>query len=230
MGFSPEREDPGNKKFSISKGNIPKIVSGYTNKCKKLVTLLYSRIAKTVKVNSIKEAEFTKLLENVYRAINISFVNEMKVIANGMNIDINNAIDAEILDEKFKGLQWITNRFMDNPSKELKLLVESKNVMKKSEFDYVIITDYQFFPMLLNLKQISPVKWYDAMSVPNKENIYHIQFKNYFKTNLSKQKIEYIYLIGKDKFPLDYLFKEENCVKFSRVNEILYLSNISKCY
>ena len=146
------------------------------------------------------------------------------------NANFNNAIDAEILDEKFKGLQWITNRFMDNPSKELKLLVESKNVMKKSEFDYVIITDYQFFPMLLNLKQISPVKWYDAMSVPNKENIYHIQFKNYFKTNLSKQKIEYIYLIGKDKFPLDYLFKEENCVKFSRVNEILYLSNISKCY
>ena len=146
------------------------------------------------------------------------------------NANFNNAIDAEILDEKFKGLQWITNRFMDNPSKELKLLVESKNVMKKSEFDYVIITDYQFFPMLLNLKQISPVKWYDAMSVPNRENIYHIQFKNYFKTNLSKQKIEYIYLIGKDKFPLDYLFEEENCVKFSRVNEILYLSNISKCY
>ena len=60
------------------------------------------------------------------------------------------------------------------------------------------------------------------MSVPNKENIYHIQFKNYFKTNLSKTKIEYIYLIGKDKFPLDYLFKEENCVKFSRVNEFIF--------
>ena len=140
------------------------------------------------------------------------------------------AIDAEMLDEKFKGLQWITHKFMDSPKKELDLLVESKNVMKKSKFNYIVITDYQFFPMLLNLKRVSPAKWYDAMSVPKRENIYHIQFKNFFKNNLNKQRIEFIYIIGKGKFPLDYLFDNENCVKFSKINEILYLSNISGCY
>ena len=69
-----------------------------------------------------------------------------------VDANFDKAIDAEILDKKFKGLQWITNKYMNNPKKELKLLNESKNVMKKSNFDYIIITDYQFFPLLLNLK------------------------------------------------------------------------------
>ena len=68
------------------------------------------------------------------------------------------------------------------------------------------------------------------MSVPNKKNIYHNQFKNFFIKNLKKQKIDYIYLIGKNKYPLDKLFSDQNCVVFSKVNEILYLSKINKCY
>lgn len=94
LGFSPEREDPGNKYFSISKGNIPKIVSGYSINCLKIAKKLYNNIATTVCVSTIRTAEFTKLLENVYRSINIGFVNEMKVIAHSMNINIHEAIDA----------------------------------------------------------------------------------------------------------------------------------------
>ena len=73
--YSPEREDPGNKNFTISKGNIPKIISGYSSNCLGLAKILYSSITRVVKVKSIKTAEFTKLLENVYRSINIGFVN-----------------------------------------------------------------------------------------------------------------------------------------------------------
>ena len=156
--------------------------------------------------------------------------NNSKKFMELVDANFDTAIDAEILDEKFRGLQWITNKFMDNPMKELKLLNESKKIMKKSNFNYIIVTDYQFFPLLLNLKNTSPAKWYDAMSVPNKKNIYHNKFKNYFITNLKKQKIDYIYLIGKDKYPLDRLFSDQNCVIFTKVNEILYLSNINKCY
>lgn len=94
LGFSPEREDPGNKHFSISKGNIPKIVSGYSLNCLKITKNLYDHITTTVSVSSIRTAEFTKLLENVYRSINIGFVNEMKVIAQSMNINIHEAINA----------------------------------------------------------------------------------------------------------------------------------------
>ena len=94
LGFSPEREDPGNKKYSISKGNIPKVVSGSTDNCKKITEELYKSISATVAVSSIKTAEFTKLLENVYRSINIGFVNEMKTIAHSMGINIHEAINA----------------------------------------------------------------------------------------------------------------------------------------
>ncbi len=146
-----------------------------------------------------------------------------------VDANFDNAIDASIIDEKFNGLQWITNKFIDNPKKELSLLTESKDVMINSDFNYIIITDYQFFPAFLNLKTVSPAKWYDAMSVPNKKNIYHNQFKNFFMKSLNKQKIKYIYIIGKDKFPLDYMYKDQNCVVFSKLNEILYLSDISKC-
>ena len=94
LGYSPEREDPGNNKYSIFKGNIPKVVAGYTNNCKKIVKTLYSSISKIFPVSSIKTAEFTKLLENVYRSINIGFINEMKLISSKMGINIHECISA----------------------------------------------------------------------------------------------------------------------------------------
>ena len=68
--FSPEREDPGNKNFSIS--NIPKVVGGITDKCLEAGTLMYKEIVdKVVPVSSAKVAEMTKLLENIFRSVNI---------------------------------------------------------------------------------------------------------------------------------------------------------------
>ena len=86
LGFSPERIDPGNKKFKAI--NIPKIISGATNNCLKQVCLIYEKVFSTHKVSKIETAEFTKIYENIFRSINISFVNEMKVLSHKMNIDI----------------------------------------------------------------------------------------------------------------------------------------------
>ncbi len=93
LTFSPEREDPGNKKYNIS--NIPKVISGKSNKCLNLSEELYKRITKKVhKVQNIKTAEMTKLLENTFRSVNIGFINEMKIICNKMDIDIWEVIEA----------------------------------------------------------------------------------------------------------------------------------------
>jgi UDP-N-acetyl-D-glucosamine dehydrogenase len=95
LGYSPEREDPGNKFYSVLKKNIPKIVSGMTNKCLGLTNKIYSYISKkTYKVSNIKTAEFTKLLENIYRSVNIGLVNEMKTISDKFEIDIYETIKA----------------------------------------------------------------------------------------------------------------------------------------
>lgn len=93
MGYSPEREDPGNKKFSTA--TIPKIVSGITERCLGLVDALYKHIViKTVPVSSTRIAEATKILENTYRAVNIALVNELKIVFDRMGIDIWEVIEA----------------------------------------------------------------------------------------------------------------------------------------
>ncbi|MBM6582624.1 nucleotide sugar dehydrogenase [Microvirga sp. BT689] len=91
--FSPEREDPGNAKFSTH--NIPKVCGGSTPSCLEAGLALYGQaVDRVVPVSSTKAAELTKLLENIHRAVNIGLVNEMKMIADRMGIDIHEVIRA----------------------------------------------------------------------------------------------------------------------------------------
>ena len=91
--YSPEREDPGNKEFTTR--SIPKIVGGHTEYCLEAGVSLYQQVIDTVvEVSSPAVAEMSKLLENIYRAVNIGLVNEMKVISDKMGIDIFEVVDA----------------------------------------------------------------------------------------------------------------------------------------
>jgi UDP-N-acetyl-D-glucosamine dehydrogenase len=91
--FSPEREDPGNPDFQTR--TIPKVCGGDTAACLQAGVALYSpAIDKVVPVSSTRAAELTKLLENIHRAVNIGLVNEMKIIADKMAIDIHEVIRA----------------------------------------------------------------------------------------------------------------------------------------
>jgi UDP-N-acetyl-D-glucosamine dehydrogenase len=92
LAFSPEREDPNNKDFSTS--TIPKVVGGYTQACLEAAKALYDSIVTTVSVSSTKVAEATKLLENIYRAVNIALVNELKMLFDKMGIDVWEVIEA----------------------------------------------------------------------------------------------------------------------------------------
>jgi UDP-N-acetyl-D-glucosamine dehydrogenase len=93
IGYSPEREDPGNINFTTK--TIPKVVSGYTDKCLKRTNELYGKIVdKTIPVSSPRVAEMTKILENIYRAVNIGLVNELKIVTDKMDIDIYEVINA----------------------------------------------------------------------------------------------------------------------------------------
>ena len=87
IAYSPEREDPGNPHYSTR--TIPKVVSGITENCCELADTLYQSIVDhTVPVSSTRVAEMTKLLENIHRAVNIGLVNELKIVADKMDIDI----------------------------------------------------------------------------------------------------------------------------------------------
>lgn len=91
--YSPEREDPGNAFFTTN--TIPKVVGGHTPACLEAGIALYNQVIdKIVPVSSTRTAEMTKLLENIHRSVNIGLVNEMKMVADRMNIDIFEVIDA----------------------------------------------------------------------------------------------------------------------------------------
>src|SRR5437667_1501161 len=93
LAFSPERQDPGNPNSQVAK--IPKVVGGFTPACLDRAVALYSlAVGKVVPVSSCKVAEAAKLLENIFRSVNIALVNELKVIYAAMGIDIWEVIEA----------------------------------------------------------------------------------------------------------------------------------------
>ena len=93
LAYSPERENPGDKIYTTSK--IPKIVGGVTPSCKRITKALYDQIVvKTIPVSSPRVAEASKLLENIFRSVNIALVNEMKMIFERMDIDIWEVVEA----------------------------------------------------------------------------------------------------------------------------------------
>ncbi|QDT67218.1 UDP-N-acetyl-D-glucosamine 6-dehydrogenase [Planctomycetes bacterium MalM25] len=93
VGYSPEREDPGNKSFKAR--NIPKLVGGIGPHSSSLANAAYSRIvSETVPVSSCEVAEAAKILENTYRAVNIALVNELKVLFAKLGIDVWEVVEA----------------------------------------------------------------------------------------------------------------------------------------
>ena len=93
LAYSPEREDPGNKKFSTR--TIPKVVGGLTKRCCDIAVKLYAQAIDTmVPVSSLETAEAAKIVENVYRCINIAMVNELKMVFDRMGIDVWEVIEA----------------------------------------------------------------------------------------------------------------------------------------
>ncbi|MCD6404262.1 MAG: nucleotide sugar dehydrogenase, partial [Planctomycetes bacterium] len=93
LAYSPEREDPGNPDFGT--GTIPKVVGGIDAASGEIAAALYGRIVtNVVQVSSTRVAESTKMLENIYRAVNIALVNELKVLFDKMDIDVWEVIDA----------------------------------------------------------------------------------------------------------------------------------------
>jgi UDP-N-acetyl-D-glucosamine dehydrogenase len=91
--YSPEREDPANPDFTTQ--TIPKVLGGYTDNCKRVGLALYGQVIdRLVPLSSTEAAEMTKLLENIHRAVNVGLVNEMKIVADRMGIDIFEVIDA----------------------------------------------------------------------------------------------------------------------------------------
>lgn len=93
LAFSPERVDPGNRHYTVE--NIPKVVGGVTDKCALRAEALYAAITPEVhRVSSPETAEFAKLLENIFRGVNIALINELAILCHRMGVDVWEVVDA----------------------------------------------------------------------------------------------------------------------------------------
>ena len=93
LAFSPEREDPGNKQFGLAQ--IPKVVGGTNPPSRRAAAALYAQVvSRVVPVSSTRAAEMVKLLENIFRCVNIALVNELKLLGQRMDIDMWEVIDS----------------------------------------------------------------------------------------------------------------------------------------
>tara|TARA_Y200000002_G_scaffold351359_1_gene329305 strand:- start:831 stop:1295 length:465 start_codon:yes stop_codon:yes gene_type:complete len=144
--------------------------------------------------------------------------------------DFSLAQPGQILDQKLSGLKWITPNYINNPKKELLLLLESKNKIIKEKKTKILITDYQILPSITKTLKFSPNKWYDDLSVPSKKNKYFDTYKKFFENKIKGQNIQVIFIVGenKSKYLMNH-FSDESCVYQDRINEIMLKLNIEKC-
>mgnify|MGYP006074285261 CR=1 FL=1 len=158
--------------------------------------------------------------------------NQNKKFMELVNADLNLAIAANKLDQRFGKLKWISPYYLENPETEIDLLINTKNILLNKHERKIIITDYQFFSSFLENKFASPNKWYDNLSVPNKKNKYYNDHKFFFMSKLKDNKISFLYFIGKDKHKMDFfreLIDENECITKKRYNEILIEFSIKQC-
>ena len=97
------------------------------------------------------------------------------------NLDLNKAVDASMLNEKFKNLKWITHNYPRNPELEIQNLLETINIIKDDRKAKMIVTDYQFISVILSTYDNSPNKvWYSFHVYPTKNDAYFDLYQNDF--------------------------------------------------
>ncbi len=121
--------------------------------------------------------------------------NEERKFINLEGIDINKFEKAEIIDNKLKGLKWITMDYPNNPKNEIKFIKRSLEIIKQEQKNLMFIGNYQFFSSILDKKTNAPNRWYaTGVSHPTKQNRYYNEYVNFIKNLIIKKKIEVIYL------------------------------------
>jgi hypothetical protein len=149
------------------------------------------------------------------------------------NVDMREAVDAQILDDKLRGLKWISCLKPNNPKKEISLLLEVIDIIKNDGRNKSIITDYQFISVILSLYDFSPshVWFINHVVHQDKESKYFKKYKQLFVNQLKENKIEIAYLI-KPLWQTNEVFEKGlniNCFKKIKITEILDSYILQEC-
>ena len=146
-------------------------------------------------------------------------------------VDLNKSINAIYLDKKLKNLRWITPAFSENPKKEINLLRETLNEIKKDKRIKMVMTHYQFFSLLAQENLHIPNRWYthDNNSYPLKNHKYFKFYEEHLLENILKNDIEVIYTIGDPNFEDYKVYLKNICFDKLNLNIITDIYKIKNC-
>ena len=144
------------------------------------------------------------------------------------NVDLNLAVDAKVLDESLNNLQWISPKYSKNPKRELDQLSQLKKIILLDGEKKIILSNYQLLPAITGTKTITPNKWFDDLSVPDKNNKYFNYYKYFFINKLKEQNIKNIYITENKINYITNVFGEE-CLQVKILNELARKVNILSC-
>ena len=162
--------------------------------------------------------------------------NEKRKFMDLQNINLSKAVDANLLDERFKKLKWITpSYYSKSPKEEIELLRQSIKIIKNDLNEKMLITHYQFFSLILDENLHIPNRWYfpNQTFPASKEIKYYDQYVKKFNEKLDKNKIKTIYIA--ETFPGEFNFMnfrdllKNRCFYKEDYNKILYSIKIKKC-
>jgi len=159
--------------------------------------------------------------------------NENKYFMDFNRFEIEYASEGEKIDKIFYGLKWLTPfKYYKKSNEEVSLLRQTKDFinLNKNKNNVIFITDYLFFSSITNQKIASPIKWYDDVIIPQKNNYYYNYYKMFFIDKILKNKITQIYTIGAyDSSYFSDFVKDKNCIKKQHINAILNVYDITTC-
>ena len=147
------------------------------------------------------------------------------------NVDLSKSIDASLIDIKLKNLKWITPPFSQNPKREIDLIKQTIEVLKKDKRKKMMITEYQFFSLILEENLNIPNRWYthDNNSYPLENHKYYNFYKEHFTKLIKKNNIEVIYITGDSKIKNFKIYMDNICFTEEEINEISKMHELKKC-
>lgn len=157
--------------------------------------------------------------------------NEKRKFMDLQNTDLTKTINARIFDKKLEGLKWITPIYKDNPQEELMLLTQAKNLIADEKKNKMVLTEYQFFSLILEENLHILNRWYthDNISYPLSNHKNFLTYKNHINKIFNKEKIEVIFTIGNIQFENFKIYFDNICFDKLKINSITYSYNILKC-
>ena len=152
------------------------------------------------------------------------------------HVNLSKALDASLIDQKLNKLKWITPYYPKNPAKEIELLKSAIQILKNEKRKKMVITQYQFFSLILEQDLSIPNRWssYHHNLYPIKNSKYVKYYKDFFNKNLRSNEIEVIYIIkshpGENiKIEQFAIHLDNICIKTEVIDELLSAHELQKC-